>query len=326
MARFAVVLTCVLLATAAACVVGIAFGPADLTPAELLRGIFGPSEDGDIATVIARQLRLPRIVVALLAGGALGTAGALIQSATRNPIGDPHLFGLGGGAAIVQSTIIAGWLTAGAAVGAAVSVAASVAGASCIAVFASREGVSPWRLAIIGVSLGAATVAVAVGILTYAQVFSQHSLALMSGSLAYPRWADAQAILLWCAVGLVLAFFVANRLQVMVLGDRLATRLGARPNVTRWIAMVAAGFLAGASVAAAGVLGFAGLLAPHLGRLLVGNDARRVIWISFPLGACIVLWADQFARLVFAPSEIPVGMVMTILGAPLMIAIARRLS
>ena len=325
MARFAAVLAGVTFATLAACFVGIAFGAAELSPSELLRGLFG-SDPNDVASVIARQLRLPRIAVALLAGGALGTAGALIQSATRNPIGDPHLFGLGGGAAIVQSTIIAGWLTVGAVVAAAVSVAASVAGASCIAVFASRDGVSHWRLALIGVSLGAATIAVAVGILTYAQVFSQHSLALVSGSLAYPRWADAQAIVPWCAVGLVLAFSVSHRLQVMVLGDRIATRLGARPDITRWIAMIAAGFLAGASVAAAGVLGFAGLLAPHLGRLLVGNDARRVIWISFPLGACIVLWADQFARLAFAPSEIPVGMVLTILGAPLMIAIARRLS
>ena len=325
MTRFGLVLVGVSVATFAGCVVGIAFGASELSPAELLRGLFGTDDDG-VATVIARQIRLPRVIVALLAGGALGTAGALIQTATRNPIGDPQLFGLGGGAAIVQSTVIAGWLAATTLVTAAVSVAASVAGASCIAMFASRDGVSHWRLAIIGVSLGALTLAVAVGILTYAQVFSQHSLALVSGSLAYPRWADAQSILVWVGVGLGLALFVAPRLQVMVLGDRLATHLGSRPNLTRWIAMLAAGFLAGASVSAAGVLGFAGLIAPHLGRLLVGNDARRVVWMSFPLGACIVLWADQFARLAFAPSEIPVGMVLTLVGAPFLIAIARRLS
>ena len=325
MARFWAVLAGVLAATVSACVVGIAFGAAELSASELLRGLL-VSGDGDVASVIARQIRLPRVIVALLAGGALGTAGALIQSATRNPIGDPQLFGLGGGAAIVQSTVIAGWLMATAAVTTAVSVAASVAGAGIIAAFASRDGVSHWRLAIIGVSLGALTLAVAVGILTYAQVFSQHSLALVSGSLAYPRWADAQAIIVWCAAGMLLALFVAPRLQVMVLGDRLATHLGSKPNATRWLAMLAAGLLAGASVSAAGVLGFAGLLAPHLGRLLVGSDARRVVWTSFPLGACIVLWADQFARLAFAPSEIPVGMVLTLVGAPFLIAIARRLS
>jgi len=323
--RFGFVLAGVLVATFVACVVGIAFGAAELSSTELLRGLFG-SGDSEVASVIARQIRLPRVIVAVLAGGALGTAGALIQSATRNPIGDPQLFGLGGGAAIVQSTVIAGWLTATVFVTAAVSVAASVAGASFIAVFASRDGVSHWRLAIIGVSLGALTLAVAVGILTYSQVFSQHSLALVSGSLAYPRWADAQAIVVWCVIGIGLAFFVAPRLQVMVLGDRLATHLGSRPNLTRWIAMLAAGFLAGASVSAAGVLGFAGLIAPHLGRLLVGNDARRVVWISFPLGACLVAWADQLARLAFAPSEVPVGMVLTLVGAPFLIAIARRLS
>ena len=325
MARFWAVLAGVLVATGGACVVGITLGPAELSAAELLRGLF-VAGDGDVASVIARQIRLPRVAVALLAGGALGTAGALIQSATRNPIGDPQLFGLGGGAAIVQSTVIAGWLIASAAVTAAVSVAASVAGAGIIAAFASRDGVSHWRLAIIGVSLGALTLAVAIGILTYAQVFSQHSLALVSGSLAYPRWADATAIIVWCVAGMVLALFVAPRLQVMVLGDRLAMHLGSKPNATRWTAMLAAGLLAGASVSAAGVLGFAGLLAPHLGRLLVGNDARRVVWISFPLGACIVLWADQVARLAFAPSEIPVGMVLTLVGAPFLIAIARRLS
>ena len=204
-------------------------------------------------------------------------------------------------------------------------VMASLVISALIYLFASQEDLTPARLALIGVSVGALVLAVAAAILTHAQVFSQQSLYLLSGSLANRSWNDIWPTLPFLGLGLLMAVAAAGRLNLLVLGDRLARRLGANPGNTRLMAMTSAGVLAGAGVSLGGVIGFVGLLTPHLARLLVGNDARKVLVVSIPAGALVVLYSDQIARLAFMPSEIPVGLVTTVLGAPLMIWVARRL-
>ena len=271
-----------------------------------------------------RSLRMPRVLAALVAGACLGAAGSLLQSATRNPLGDPQLFGLGGGAAIVQALALAGVLGTGPWGITSLSVLAALMGALLIFLLASRENLTPARLAVIGVSLGALTLAIAGAILTHARVFSLQALALFSGSLANRSWEDVTPAIPFLALGMVLAVLATGRLNLLVLGDRLAGQLGASPKNTRLMAMVSAGVLAGAGVALAGVVGFVGLLAPHVVRLMVGNDARIVMAFSVPVGALVVLYSDQVSRLAFMPSEIPVGLVTTVLGAPLMIWVARK--
>ena len=261
----------------------------------------------------------------MLAGASLGAAGALLQSATRNPLGDPQLFGLGGGSAIVQALALAGVVIAGPWGLTSLSVLAAVVGAILIFLLASRENLTPARLALIGVSIGALTLAIAAAILTHSRVFSFQALTLFSGSLANRSWADVAPVLPFLGLGIVLAILAAGRLNVLVLGDRLARQLGASPKSTRFVAMLSAGVLAGAGVALAGVVGFVGLLTPHVVRLLVGSDARVVMAFSFPVGALVVLYADLVSRLAFMPSEIPVGLITTVLGAPLMIWVARRI-
>ena len=145
------------------------------------------TDGGDpTAEVIVRSIRMPRVVAALLAGACFGVSGALIQSATRNPLGDPQLFGLGGGAAIVQALALAGVVNVGAWGLTSLSVAAGLAGAMLIFLLASRESLTPARLALVGVSIGALTLAVAAAILTHTRVFSLQALSLFSGSLAEP--------------------------------------------------------------------------------------------------------------------------------------------
>jgi iron complex transport system permease protein len=275
--------------------------------------------------VIVHSFRIPRVVAALVAGACFGVAGALLQSATRNPLGDPQLFGLGGGAAIVQALAMAGVLGAGAWGVASLSVVAAVVGALLIFLLASRESLTPARIALVGVSIGALTVAIAAAILMQARVFSLQALALFSGSLANRSWDNVMAVIPFFALGIGLAVLAAGRLNLLVLGDRLAGHLGASPRITRLVALVSAGVLAGAGVSLAGVVGFVGLLTPHVVRLMLGNDARVVMAVSVPTGALVVLYADQVSRLVLMPSEIPVGLVTTVLGAPLMIWVARRL-
>ncbi len=202
---------------------------------------------------------------------------------------------------------------------------AALIGALLIFLLASRESLTPARLALIGISIGALTLAVAAAVLTHSQVFSLQALALFSGSLANRSWADVMPVIPYFVLGLVLAILAAGRLNILVLGDRLAGQLGASPRNTRLLAMTSAGILAGAGVTLAGVVGFVGLLTPHVVRLMMGNDSRTVMAVSVPVGALVVLYSDQMSRLAFMPAEIPVGLVTTALGAPLMIWVARRL-
>ena len=308
----------------AGCIAGVALGTADLDASTLVKALFTNSGD-PTAEVIVHSFRIPRVVAALVVGASLGAAGALLQSATRNPLGDPQLFGLGGGAAIVQALAMAGVIGAGAWLVASLSVIAAVFGALLIFLLASRENLPPARLALIGVSIGALTVAIAAAILMHARVFSLQALALFSGSLANRSWDDVIPVLPFLALGLAIAVVAVGRLNLLVLGDRLAGHLGANPRNTRLVAMVSAGVLAGAGVSLAGVVGFVGLLTPHVVRLILGNDARTVMAVSVPAGALVVLYSDQVARLALMPAEIPVGLVTTVLGAPVMIWVARRL-
>ena len=306
------------------CVAGIALGTADIGVSALLGALFTGNGD-PAAEVIVRSLRGPRVAAALVAGSCLGVAGSLIQSATRNPLGDPQLFGLGGGAAIVQALAMAGVISLGAFGVASLSVVAALFGALLIYMLASRESLTPARLALVGVSIGSLTLAVAAAVLTHARIFSLQALTLFSGSLANRSWDDVIPAVPFLVLGILLAIMAAGRLNLLLLGDRLAWHLGAAPGLTRMLALAAAGVLAGAGVSLAGVVGFVGLLTPHVVRLLVGNDARIVMAISIPAGAVIVLYADQVSRLALMPAEIPVGLVTTVLGAPLMIWVARRL-
>ena len=302
----------------------MAFGSANLDISTVFGALFTGNGD-PTAEVIVRSHRLPRVAGALVAGACLGAAGSLIQSATRNPLGDPQLFGLGGGAAIVQALAMAGILGLGHFGVTSLSVVAALFGALLIFLLASRESLTPARLALVGVSIGALTLAVAAAILTHARVFSLQALSLFSGSLANRSWDDVMPALPFLVLGVLLAILAAGRLNLLLLGDRLAWHLGATPAITRLLALASAGVLAGAGVSLAGVVGFVGLLTPHVVRLLAGNDARSVMAVSVPMGALIVLYSDQVSRLALMPAEIPVGLVTTALGAPLMIWVARRL-
>jgi ABC-type Fe3+-siderophore transport system permease subunit len=301
---------------------GVALGPVKLDLGKVLSALV--SGEDPMARVVVWDLRLPRVAAALVVGSCLGLAGCLLQSSTRNPLGDPQLFGLGGGAAIVQALAMAGLLQTGTWGIFTLSVGASLVGAGAMAVFASRQGISPARLALIGISISALAAAVVTGILAQARVFSVQSLHFIGGSFTNLGWQDVMPALPFLAIGVALALSVTGKLNVLALGDRVAANLGAEPVRTRAVAIAASGILGGAAVAIAGLVGFVGLLIPHLARLLVGRDFRAIALVSIPLGAAFMLYADQAARLIFTPSEIPVGLVTALLGAPLMIYVARR--
>lgn len=322
MTRASWVIGALLVLVAAGVLVGITFGPIKMEFSRLMSALFLHGDKS--AQTLVWDLRMPRVAAALVAGCSLGVAGSLLQSSTRNPLGDPQLFGLGGGAAVIQALAIAGLLRAGPWGLLALSVLASIAGAGAVAFFASRRGLSPARLALIGVSLSALAAATATGIMAGARVFTQQSLSFVGGSLVNSSWTDVVPALPFLVLGILVAVPVVGNLNVMALGDPVAANLGAEPARTRVLAISAAGILGGVAVSVAGLVGFVGLLVPHVARALVGHDMRRVFLVSIPLGALVMLLADQSARLIFMPNEVPAGVVTAVIGAPLMIYVARR--
>ena len=301
---------------------GLALGPVRM---DFHRVVSALLLQGDAATrTLIWDLRAPRVAAALVVGACLGVAGHLLQNATRNPLGDPQLFGIGGGAAVVAALSMAGILRVGTWGQFGLSVLASLACAAFITFFASRQGLSPARIALIGVSLSALAAAIVTGILAGARVFGAQPLNFIGGSFANRGWNDVVPALPFMALGLLIALPVLGNMNVLGLGDQVAANMGAEPVRTRAVAIAASGILGGVAVAVAGLVGFVGLLVPHLSRLLVGHDVRPSFLMSLLLGAGLMLYADQIARLAFMPTEVPVGMISAVLGAPLMIYIARR--
>ncbi|GAA1688685.1 iron chelate uptake ABC transporter family permease subunit [Kribbella yunnanensis] len=275
---------------------------------------------------VIRYLRLPRTGAGLLAGAALGLAGALMQGVTRNPLADPGILGVNAGAALavvgaigalgVQSLTGYVWFAMGGALVATVVV--YLVGAI------GRGGATPVKLALAGAAisalLGSVTSAITLLDLSTLNEFRfwvVGSLTLATGPVL------GQAVPL-IAVGIVLALVLARSLNQLALGDELARSLGTRVTLVRVLAGLAVVVLAGTATAIAGPIGFLGLAVPHVARTLVGADYRWILPWSMVLAPAVLLLADVVGRLVARPDELQVGIITAVIGAPVFIALVRR--
>ncbi|MBO9578051.1 MAG: iron ABC transporter permease [Microbacteriaceae bacterium] len=310
-----------LVATAAA---SIAFGSRDVGLDDVLAGLGGRTEDLDAAVV---PERLPRTVLAVVVGAALGLGGALLQGVTRNPLGDPALLGISSGAAfavVVGITFfgIGGpFTTMGLA-----TIGAAGAGAFVYAVGSlGRGGPTPLKLALSGaVTAAAFTSLVTAMVLTHPDV--SHAVGLWQiggvGGASWEQLAIAGPVL--GAAGL-LGLLLARPLNSLALGDDLAAGLGERVRRVRLLGSLAAVVLCGVATALAGPIAFVGLVVPHAVRLCFGSDHRWLLPISAVAGAVLLTAADVLGRVVARPAEIEVGIVTALLGAPIFIVIVRRM-
>jgi iron complex transport system permease protein len=290
----------------------------DVTDA-LLHG--GGSRDA----AIVNSLRVPRTLLGIVVGAALGIAGALMQALTRNPLADPGLLGVNAGAA--AAVVIA--LSLGLA-GAASSVWFAFAGAALAAVAvytiggAGRGGATPVRLALAGTALTAALTAVIYGVaLSDARLLQQYNHWSV-GALGGRGRTQLDAIVPFIAIGAVLAAALARPLNAIALGDDSARALGARVGRTRISGALAITLLCGASTAAAGPMYFLGLTVPHAGRAVCGPDQRWVLAYSAVLGAAVLLIADVVGRVLVRPGELQAGVMVAVIGTPVFIALVRR--
>ncbi|MGW1347351.1 FecCD family ABC transporter permease [Kribbella sp. NPDC002412] len=283
-------------------------------------------DDANTDHVIIRSLRVPRTVIGLLVGAALGLAGALMQGVTRNPLADPGILGVNGGAALF---VVAGIYWFGlSTLTAYVWLAFAGAAAASVAVYLlgslGREGATPVKLALAGAAmtamLGSLTTALLIGDVDTFDQFRFWAVGSLAG-----RGSDiALQVAPFILIGIVLALVSGRVLNALSLGDEVAKSLGQRVGLARLFVAVIVVLLCGAATAAAGPIGFIGLTIPHVARLVTGPDYRWILPYSMLLAPILLLASDVLGRVVAQPGELQVGIVTAVIGAPFFIALVRR--
>lgn len=273
---------------------------------------------------IVWNLRLPRVLLAALVGMNLAVAGSILQSVTRNPLADPQLLGLSGGGALLA--VLALRLAPGAALGSLppIAFAGSLVGALFVYALAWRGGVSPARLILAGVAVGALFAAFTTGILLTSSLTVQAIMSWLAGGLYARSWPHVQTIVPYSVLGLAGAMLLARRLDVLALGDEPAAVLGVRVQRLRAVLTGLAAVLTGSAVAVAGLIGFVGLIVPHIARMLVGGGHRYALPVAALLGGALLVGSDLIARVIVEPRELPVGIVTAVVGAPVFLYLLRR--
>lgn len=269
---------------------------------------------------IVNTLRLPRMLVAALVGVALGVSGTIMQGLTRNPLADPGIIGVSAGAALVAVTLIVVFKEVPAGVLPFAAFAGSLLIAGLIYILAWRGGDSPIRLILVGIGLGSITSAAITLMITFGNIYDvQRAMIWLSGSVYGRSWSEFWALLPWVALLVPIAFLLSRQLNALNLGEEVARGLGSRVAFDRGVLLITAVALAGATVAAAGTIGFVGLMAPHLARRLVGPSHEGMLPTAGIIGGLIVVVADLVGRTIIAPIELPCGLVTAAIGAPFFI-------
>ena len=289
----------------------LCLGEIRIGPAEVLSSIFGT---GSPLGEIALESRAPRLAVALLGGACLAASGTVLQAAVRNPFAGPELAGVVGGASVGAFLVLLVFPDAPTLV----LPFAAFAGALIAmgTVLALAGGSSPTRLALIGLAVTAACSAVTALMLLHAQPAAATAITWLTGSTYATSWSDFRLLAVPALILLPLAFLAIRRLDVLMLDDDLSKALGLQTEKTRALLLAAGAALGAAAVAVCGAIAFVGLLAPHAARLLAGGNHRRALPMAMVLGALLLGLADTVGRTVFAPTEIPSGLVVSLIGAP----------
>ena len=302
-------------------VLSLAVGSAGYSIQEILKALFS-QEDSPVKTIVL-NLRLPRIILAILIGSSLSAAGALLQSVMRNPLADPGTIGVSAGAGTAATTILLIFPQLSASVP---LFAFGGAALACVLIYtmAWKGGVDPTRIILSGVAINSVLGAYN----SLLQLMNSDSLegvlAFMNGSLSGRGWHQVQIAACYASVGLVIAFLCIKSANALQLGEEMAKSLGVKVSLNRVLLSAVAAFLAAATVSVAGMIGFVGLVVPHIARLLVGSDYKVMMPVSVVLGAVVLLAADTVGRTVVPGMEIPVGIVMAVCGGPFFLYLLRK--
>lgn len=302
----------------------LGIGAKAIAPVESMQALLGSGTPETL--VIINELRVPRTAIGLLAGLSLAVAGALIQALTRNPLADPGILGVNAGAgfAVVLAVAFLGitqisqyiWFAFAGAV------------AATLAVYAigsrGRGGATPARLTLAGVAMGAVLGGISNGMTLLNPEAFDRMRYWGAGTLNNRTMQMVWTIAPFVVLGVLLAVLCARSLNTLALGDDASLALGTNIGLTRGLVIVAVTLLCGAATAAAGPIGFVGLMIPHISRWIVGPDQRWILCFSLVLGPVLLLISDVIGRVVVPPGEMQVGVITAFLGAPVLIWLVRR--
>ena len=296
--------------------VSLLVGGTAISPAEIVTTLLHPHA-GAVATTIVWDLRLPRVAIAAVVGGSLAICGALLQGMLRNPLVDPYLTGVSAGAA--AAVAIAILIGIAAPFAPAIGFGAGLGAALLVAALSRRGGgIDPTRLILAGVSLSTLFAAIVTLAIVRAQStdYAGQIVSWLAGSMAGRGWHDLALASPYAAAGVVLAVWSIGPLNALRVGDVRARTVGVDVDRAQWVILAASSLLAASSVVLAGMVGFVGLIVPHIARRLVGSDARVMLPACVAIGAALCMLADAICRWIVAPAELPIGVLLAFIGVP----------
>lgn len=317
------VIVLVVLAAAAvfAFILGNVVGTMDISVSDIVNTISG-DHTGTNNKVIW-NIRLPRMILAALVGINLALSGSMLQGVMKNPLADPSIIGISSGAGLFGILILVVFPQLQNLVPI-VAFAGAMLAAVIIYLLAWKGGIDPTRIVLSGVAVSELFGAGISAILVFFSDRVHGALTFMNGSLSSRSWGEVRTILPYTIAGLLLALIFADKLNILVLGDDTARGLGLNVELTRLGFTALAALLAASAVSVVGLLGFVGLIVPHSIRLILGNNYKIMFPATAILGAALVMLSDTFARTVLSPTEIPVGIVMAVLGVPFFLYLLRK--
>lgn len=301
-------------------VIAALMGPAGITVGDLWKVVSDPQHANPVHTAIFLKIRLPRVVLSFLVGAGLATAGAVLQGLIRNPMADPYIVGTSAGAGF------------GATLAMVLNLNIQFLGLSAVPLFAfvgavvtvivvyqlARQGgkVPVLNFLLAGMAVGFLLSAMTSILMVLGIKDQNRVIYWIMGSLANGSWQEVSVILPYLLLGFMAAIYLAKDLNLMLLGEESAHNMGVNVERTKRIVLITSALLTAASVSVSGVIGFVGLIIPHIVRMLVGPDHRRLIPASCIIGGAFLMLSDTIARTVAAPIEIPVGVITALFGGP----------
>ncbi|MDZ8079237.1 MAG: iron ABC transporter permease [Nostoc sp. DcaGUA01] len=315
--RVPIIVLCLALAIVVAMVMNLGRGEYPIAPGDIVKTLLGLDTGNPDHTFVIYDLRLPRTLVALMVGVALAISGTIFQGLTRNPLADPSIIGINAGASLAAVSVIVLFPAAPIYTLPLSAFTGALLMAILIYSLAWNNGSSPILLILMGIGLSAIASAITSLMITFGQISDvSNALVWLAGSVYGRTWQQVFSLLPWLIIFIPMALTSARHLNALNLGDDVAKSLGSLVEWQRGLLILVGVALAGAGVATAGNIGFVGLIAPHLGRQLVGTTHEALIPTSALLGGVIVVMADFLGRTLFAPIELPCGVVTAAIGAP----------
>lgn len=313
--RYSLVTVLLLIASISSLSIGAVF----INPFEAVNSLFTQN------SFIINEYRAPRMFLALIVGSSLAISGALIQGVVRNALASPDVIGITKGASLSAVTIIMLFPSAPLFILPFGSFAGALIISLILTILISRFNVKGSKLALIGLAIGAICTAIVQYMLIRNPLDANTALVWLTGSLYGHSMSNVWVILPWFIVTLPVIFYYCHQLDILTLGDDIAIALGAKVKKVKAILLFLAVILAGASISVAGGLSFLGLIAPHIARQLVGHKHKHITLMSGLLGALILTISDSLARGIHPPIDIPVGVIVAIVGVPYFLFLLRKL-